>query len=87
MKTLQQHLDEWDNEVKQENARFTFKHAIRLQGLFLSDNNEITNANGRHYGTLGEVKWRDANIIEAKVKLAGTIDFVTATLDIERLRK
>lgn len=85
-KTIEEALEAWDIEEKLGDPRFVFKHAIRLQGLFLQDNNEIVNANGRPYATLGEVKWRNAEILEAKVKLAGSIDFVMATVDIGKLK-
>jgi hypothetical protein len=86
MKTLEQHLADWDNEVKQENARFTFKHAIRLQGLFLDDQNRIYTHKGNLYAELAEVGWRDANTIEARVKLQSSLTFAMVTIDIGKLR-
>lgn len=73
-------------EEKLSDPRFSFKHAIRLQGLFLADDNQIYDSRGRLYATLGEVKWRDESVIEAKVKLNGSIDFVLATVDIGKLK-
>ena len=86
MKTLEQHLEEWDKEEKLGDARFNFKHAIRLQGLFLADDGQIYDHKGRLYATLGEVNWRNENVIEAKIKLATSINFVLTSIDIGKLK-
>ncbi len=66
-------------------ARFVFKHSLRLQGLFLEDNNEIKDSQGNVKAWLGEVCWKDDNVLEAKVKLNTSIEFVPITIDIKSL--
>lgn len=85
-RTIEEALKDWHMEQTLSDPRFVFKHAIRLQGLYLHDNNQITNANGRPYATLGEVKWKNESILEAKIKLNTAIDFVITTVDISRLK-
>lgn len=85
-KTTEQALAEWDAEEKLGDPLFTFKHAIRLQGLFMDDDKKIYDHKGRLYATLGEVNWKNENIIEAKIKLATALDFVIATVDIGKLK-
>lgn len=91
MKTLEQQLAEWDAEVEHENnmgnPRFVFKHALRLQGLFLNDDNEITNASGKLYAYLGVTEWQDKDTIKAMIKRVDESEFVILSLDIEKLRK
>lgn len=94
MKTLDQLLAEWDAEVEAEEAakdlgspRFVLKHALRLQGLFLNDDNEITNASGKLYAWLGEAAWEDKNTLKAMIKRVGTVDFAKVTIDVDKLRK
>jgi hypothetical protein len=85
-KTIEEALTEWDSEDQLGDPRFTFKHAIRLQGLFLGDDNQIYDSKGRLYATLGETKWKDQNTIQATLKLATGIKFVVATIDIGKLK-
>lgn len=67
--------------------RFALKHALRLQGLFLQENDEITNANGKLYATLESVIWKDQNILESKIKirLNEGVKFFITTIDIGSL--
>lgn len=85
-KNIDEAMAAWDIEETLGDPRFSFKHAIRLQGLFLGDDNKIYDHKGRLYATLGEVKWRDEAVIEAKIKLATSVNFVIATVDIGKLK-
>lgn len=85
-KTIEEALEAWHLEETLSDPRFVFKHAIRLQGLYLHENNEITNMNGRPYATLGEVRWADENTIQATVKLSQAIEFTLVSIDIGKLK-
>jgi len=65
--------------------RFVFKHMLRLQGLYLEDNNEITNMNGRPYATLGTVVWKDQDTLEATIRLYQDIKFIPISFDLKGL--
>lgn len=86
MKTLAQHLEDWDIEEALGDPRFSFKHAIRLQGLFLEQDNVIYDYKGRPYARLGEVKWKSESVIEATIKLVTSVNFVVTTVDIGKLK-
>lgn len=79
-------LKEWDNTQELGDPRFAFKHAIRLQGLYLHEDNEITNMNGRPYAYLKEVKWKNETILEAKVKLNNSEAYHRVMIDIGKLK-
>lgn len=93
MKTLEQHLADWDAEEALEKAgihplgdpKFVLKHALRLQGLFMEKDGMIYDSKGKFYASLGSAKW-NGNIIEAQIKLATAVDFVKVTLDIGKLK-
>lgn len=84
-KTIEQAIAEWDAEESM-NPFFYFKHAIRLQGLQMGQDGQIFDSRGKLYATLGEVKWREHNILEATIKLAGGIDFIMTSIDIGKLK-
>lgn len=85
-KTIEEALVEWEVEETLGNPRFSLKHALRLQGLFLGDDDKIYDSRGKLYATLGEVKWLNEAIIEAKVKLVQSIKFIPITIDIGKLK-
>jgi len=85
-RSIEKALEDWDNEEKMGDPRFVFKHAIRLRGYFLEDDNRIVNSRGQTHAVLGEVKWADENTIQATIRPETQVKFVLINIDIGKLK-
>lgn len=85
-RTIEEALEAWDIEETIGDPRFSFKHAIRLQGLFLEQDNTIYDHRGQFYAKLESVKWKDAQTLEARVKVKNQAVYSIVTIDIGKLK-